>query len=102
MRRVIALSLLTLGISVIVIDTHSDTTTCKVKDELLAQQDCQSIADASWEGLDGDQQSAILATGLKGTELDQLVINVRFKIEEDEVGWDCRVMGNMICGKVNQ
>jgi hypothetical protein len=50
---------------------------CWVNDELLGARDCQARADADWEGLSSEEQEAIRATGLVGTEQDQLVIDYR-------------------------
>lgn len=88
----------------------------------------KSQADAAWEGLSSAQQSELLATGETGQHLDELIINFRealdatpsdrethieltnanlwqiysvpmiHKCMEDEPCWDCRTMGNLICG----
>ncbi len=50
---------------------------CWVDDELVGARDCQERADADWEGLSSEEQEAIRATGLVGTEQDQLVIDYR-------------------------
>jgi hypothetical protein len=50
---------------------------CWVNDEPVGARDCQTRADADWEGLSSEEQEAIRATGLVGREQDQIVIDYR-------------------------
>jgi hypothetical protein len=72
-----AAALLAAGVRPAAAHPYAGPSACWVDDELLGPADCQARADADWEGLSSEEQEAIRATGLSGTEQDQLVIDFR-------------------------
>jgi hypothetical protein len=75
---------------------------CLVDGIEVSASECDSIADADWEGLSSEQQLEVMNTGLDGPTLDQYVIDYRsgYRIDEDEPSWNCQTMGNRICGPI--